>query len=528
MKKPITLVSSISIVLFLIAIIWFGAGIYADKKGGTTRANTRYENLLNSTKSIFAADLYGTSEFSNTFIKAIGNIDDFSSLKLEVNGTLIYSYPPTSFPLPSPELVKSFADSVNIKDKNFTLKASIYLMTPGSIYNHSRIAFVLILIGTIVAGVFIIFTNGMETSLVVTQSKERKYRRKEPSNEDSKELISEHIREPANTKDDSNQPQEKDASQNPEIKIQKEEKEEDESYESDIVETPLPTLEFTEKTISFNDYDSSDDSNEDEPDHKPIFNPEDIFAELEEENPAPAIKDNDSETIPAPKTEEKQAESFPQDSPIHEEKSDMESSAQPEESDDVDIIDQMEQENQSLLDEDFFKDKTAEEENRNISPVTNLFIQAAMEEMLDEAIKDSQQVTLSLVKINGLDRGNSISQNIIAILKQNIPASELFEYKADSYAAVMKKTDLQNAVDIFERIYNKMEDFLKDNNAVNEVSIGLSAVSGRNVKAERIILEASQALDYASQDPDSPIVAFRANPEKYQEYVEESEKALTI
>ena len=63
-------------------------------------------------------------------------------------------------------------------------------------------------------------------------------------------------------------------------------------------------------------------------------------------------------------------------------------------------------------------------------------------------------------------------------------------------------------------------DYLKDNNAANEVSVGISSSSERNVKAERVILEADQALDYASQDPDSPIVAFRANPQKYREFQE--------
>ena len=84
----------------------------------------------------------------------------------------------------------------------------------------------------------------------------------------------------------------------------------------------------------------------------------------------------------------------------------------------------------------------------------------------------------------------------------------------------MKGKNLQTAVEKFEKIYNKIADFLKDNNSVNEVSVGISSSSERNVKAERVILEADQALDYASQDPDSPIVAFRANPQKYREFQE--------
>ena len=126
-------------------------------------------------------------------------------------------------------------------------------------------------------------------------------------------------------------------------------------------------------------------------------------------------------------------------------------------------------------------------------------------------------VTLALTKINGLDRGNSISQNIISILKDSLPGSQIFEYKSDAYAVIMKGKPLQDSVDMFEEIYNKIDGYLKNSNSANEVSMGISASDNRDVRAERVILEAGQALDYASQDPDSPIVAFRANPQKYRE-----------
>ena len=105
-------------------------------------------------------------------------------------------------------------------------------------------------------------------------------------------------------------------------------------------------------------------------------------------------------------------------------------------------------------------------------------------------------------------------------MSDSLEGSELFEYKSDAYAAVLKGKDLQTSVDKFEGIYNEIANFLKDNNAANEVSVGISSADERNVKAERVILEANQALEYASQDPDSPIVAFRANPQKYKEFQE--------
>ena len=133
MKKPITIVSSICFLLFLIAIVWLGAGIYTDKKNGSERADSRFSSLLESTQKNFQENQYGTYQFSNNFIKAIGNIDDFSTLKLEINGELVYSYPPEFFTLPSPDLVKSYSQTIYSGEKSLTLKASIYLMKPGSV-----------------------------------------------------------------------------------------------------------------------------------------------------------------------------------------------------------------------------------------------------------------------------------------------------------------------------------------------------------------------------------------------------------
>ena len=493
MKKPITIISSISIALFLTALIAFGTGLYIDKKHGSQKADARYEKLLSDTKENFFHAPYGTKEFANSFIRTIGNIDDFSSLKLEVNGSLVYSYPPTSFSIPSPELVKSYKDTVQISEGSFTLKASIYLMHPSSIYKHSRFAFLLILIGTIIAGIFIVFYNGTQpdsleqiTGLKVTTNKQNKktspFKKQEDEPEKNKSLPSQNENLFAPEQTDSK----KEVSEPPESANAEEtaaDTTDDTASAIAIEETPDTKPEDTESQ-------KSDEISISFPDSEPVFtkedeeewNDEDLFADSEE------------------KTEEG-----------------------------LDIIDQFEQENKELSevsDDAFITDSLdAEESNPKpaepaISPVTHLQLQSSLEQKLDEELENGSQFSLALVRINALDRGNEISKNIISILQSADSEAVLFEYKADSYAILLNDTSLQNAVDNFEEIYNKIADFLKASNAANEVSIGISSVSGRKIHAERIILEASQALDYASQDPDSPIVAFRANPDKYREFEE--------
>ena len=482
MKRPITIISSISSVLFLIAIIWFASGIYIDKKSGTEKADARFDTLLLSTKEALSRNPYGTPEFSNQFIRAIGNIDDFSSLKLEINGELVYSYPPSLFSLPSPELVKSYRQHVDLRDGNqITLSASLYLMTPGSIYNHSRIAFLLILVGTLIVFVLILVINSTEKtpSAPKTPKKRSESFPLAPTSEDV-------------------------TSFEKEAEAQEPSKDSPAASQEEHSDSPI-----TEGTISFDD---TTDAHEDDSDDV-IFEDDDVFDESES-----AAHEPPTETAEPIFTAEPVFEPEPTAA----------------ENEGLDIIDQFEQENQQLTGtesdaDDFeeplprFEDEEAHTDT-DISPITGIYLQSALERRLSQAIStesaQNTDVSLALVKVNGLDRGNTISSKVIAILQQTLDFdAQLFEYNGDSYAVINKGADLNKTVDVCEKLYNNLSDFLKDNNAANEVSIGISAVNRRAIQGERLILEADQALIHASQDPDSPIIAFRANPDKYREYM---------
>ncbi|MDR2798152.1 MAG: hypothetical protein LBB80_07390 [Treponema sp.] len=49
--------------------------------------------------------------------------------------------------------------------------------------------------------------------------------------------------------------------------------------------------------------------------------------------------------------------------------------------------------------------------------------------------------------------------------------------------------------------------------------IGMSSRAGRFINAERLMLEAGQALEKAREDASAPIVAFRSDPEKYRAFM---------
>jgi hypothetical protein len=52
-----------------------------------------------------------------------------------------------------------------------------------------------------------------------------------------------------------------------------------------------------------------------------------------------------------------------------------------------------------------------------------------------------------------------------------------------------------------------------------DLRFGLSSRSGRLLDAERLMLEAGEALKRAAEDPASHVVAFKSDPEKYRQYI---------
>jgi hypothetical protein len=57
------------------------------------------------------------------------------------------------------------------------------------------------------------------------------------------------------------------------------------------------------------------------------------------------------------------------------------------------------------------------------------------------------------------------------------------------------------------------------NTAITNFYAGFTSRAGREIEPERLILEAEKAVEKAKEDPDQPIVAFKADPSKYRDYL---------
>ena len=101
----------------------------------------------------------------------------------------------------------------------------------------------------------------------------------------------------------------------------------------------------------------------------------------------------------------------------------------------------------------------------------------------------------------------------------------IFEKGEQGLALIIPDLSLDQGFSKSEEFREHIQNSMTDASGVPpDLCIGLSSRSGRLVEADRIILEASEALSKALDDPKSSIVAFRSDPEKYREYVSRIEE----
>lgn len=96
----------------------------------------------------------------------------------------------------------------------------------------------------------------------------------------------------------------------------------------------------------------------------------------------------------------------------------------------------------------------------------------------------------------------------------------IFEWKNHGFCILLPNIDLDHSFKMAEEFRNKL--FSKINAPILQqiqLGIGLSSRSGRLLDPDRLLLEASRALEKALEDKKNPIVAFKSDPERYRAYL---------
>lgn len=423
-KKKFNLIAFIIGSVFLMAIIYLFAGIASDRKNGSSRADDIFQTLLENT--VNSVTVYGEPDsysFKESFIKSAGNFKNYKNLTLFINGETVYSYPPQNKAnsVSNADSRRYKQDIVSGNGKFITIQADIYTVRPGSIYLHSRIAFIIIFIGTVASILILFLVKAGET---------------------------------------------------------------DEEDEEIVITSPFSELK--EENPLDEDHVSDNSSYE-------VKNNKDFSISFEDETPEPETpKEEVLNTVFEP-SEEAKKETVT-------EASDNDTAAE---------------ETVSLM--AAAPEAPVEAEN-SLPYLPESQLNAALEEELVLAASSEQDFSVFVIKVENIpnedDSGNALSLCIKETASSN---GTVFQFENDSYVLLLKNTSLDESLTVSETLYEKLNALLKTQNLTVPVTIGISARTGRLISAERLFTEASEARKHA--DNESPVIAFRVNPEKYRDFI---------
>jgi hypothetical protein len=145
------------------------------------------------------------------------------------------------------------------------------------------------------------------------------------------------------------------------------------------------------------------------------------------------------------------------------------------------------------------------------------YLESRLSFELRRAASYDQDLVLILLKDpqlrNDQDRYLAVAQQL---LKQFTFQDMLFEYKNDGYAVILPNIELDPAMREVEQFYKTV---CASRSTKCNLNSGLSSRNGRLINGNRLIAEAARALSKAITEPQTPIIAFRSDPEKYRQFI---------
>jgi GGDEF domain-containing protein len=146
------------------------------------------------------------------------------------------------------------------------------------------------------------------------------------------------------------------------------------------------------------------------------------------------------------------------------------------------------------------------------------YLEPRLDSELIRASSSEQDLALVLIKIAGIEHYPAYTEFISKVLLEVFKFRDLiFEYGQDGFACIYQDLNVEKALTLAEELYIALDEILK--NCDVKIAIGISTRSLRIIPGTRILKEAQQAIDKALTEKEDPIIAFKANPDKYKDYV---------
>lgn len=161
------------------------------------------------------------------------------------------------------------------------------------------------------------------------------------------------------------------------------------------------------------------------------------------------------------------------------------------------------------------------------SPVTGIgwesYLSDRLEAELVRAASSEQDLSLVIIRVSGLLHTDLLSRKIAQVLLDTFKFKDMvFEFGSNGFAGILQNLNLDQAMKIADTLYAGIDSLLMSMSYEGQITVGITTRTARLLPAARMIEEAESAAKKAEEEPNLPIVAFRANPEKYRNFVAEN------
>ena len=173
--------------------------------------------------------------------------------------------------------------------------------------------------------------------------------------------------------------------------------------------------------------------------------------------------------------------------------------------------------------------ETAPEQNESkehglFNPTTGFGWQSYLIPRLDKelirAASSEQDLALITLRIPNIDWNTEAAKKISSLIIKTFKFDDLvFDYKTDGCCAIIQNEGTDSTIQIAENLHTNILSIIKEEKLDLNVNIGISTRSLRLISGERLARESEEALAHAMKDKESPIIAFRVNPEKYRAFL---------
>lgn len=507
--------------VYIAAILAFAASLIFEYSGGTKRAQERFTSLTKDLSRNLKENDTGSAEFSRAILESLGNVSDIAAIQVSSDGKLLFSYPVSidENKTASSPLIKQLSTSVKGGENSAVLTAALYTLKPSSIYYKGRVAFLVILAATLAAAL----------NLIIVSKKDTDGDGQEDTDAE-KDGAEDYFFEEEMPDYEKVARKETDAKEDATVYENGAEEEAAVSERTDAEESAV-TRNNAEEEAAVTENDAKEEAAVTRNDVAEVAAVAEVTAaedtavsEVTAGNNAVAEENSYGTEIDSDKTLDFEDQTDIEETiPSVQEKEPVLENGQ-----NAGEEEGAAAEDESATEEIRKKPSLAE---NNAAPVGlfdektgfgwEQYMPTRLDSELIRAASSEQDLALFTVRIPGIDWTTPEGKETASIIKDWVKFNDLvFDYGSDGFTAIFQNQNTDAALAEAEKTHTEIVSVLKRANSSAETPfVGISTRSLRLISGKRLFNESEQALFHAMEDKDSPIVAFRVNPDKYRSYL---------